>query len=184
MRDTFISEDKKLKDPRRLYVPGRMYHIVERKPCRCVRFPPEVRTAIPVEGRFEHIVLSCNAIFDHSLVWIEREAEKALERMKEGADVSTPPTQQKMEREHSLEKEHKDAMDKAESLNLLHAVAMAEVASEDVDSATSENQDDTTSCSESESSGRTNWDELVEKLLDGNESEGIDLKEDIGVSCR
>ena len=38
-----------------------------------------MRTAIPVEGRFEHIVLSCNAISDHRIVWIEREAQKALE---------------------------------------------------------------------------------------------------------
>ena len=45
---------------------------------RCGRFPPEVRTAIPVDGRFEHIVLSCNATSDHAIIWIEREAEKAL----------------------------------------------------------------------------------------------------------
>lgn len=34
MRDTFVSETAKLQDPRRLYAPGRMYHIVERKFCR------------------------------------------------------------------------------------------------------------------------------------------------------
>ncbi|MQL95151.1 hypothetical protein Taro_027808 [Colocasia esculenta] len=34
LRDTFIPESKKLRDPRRLYAPGRMYHIVERKFCR------------------------------------------------------------------------------------------------------------------------------------------------------
>ncbi|THG20834.1 hypothetical protein TEA_016271 [Camellia sinensis var. sinensis] len=51
---------------------------------RCGRYPPEVRTAIPVDGRFEHIVLSCNATKDHAIVWIEREAEKALE-------LSRPP---------------------------------------------------------------------------------------------
>ncbi|KAE8021969.1 hypothetical protein FH972_007812 [Carpinus fangiana] len=79
LRDTFIPEGRKLGDPRRLYAPGRMYHIVERKFCRCGRFPPEVRTAIPVDGRFEHIVLSCNATSDHGIVWIEREAEKAVE---------------------------------------------------------------------------------------------------------
>ncbi|XP_062107522.1 uncharacterized protein LOC133818580 isoform X2 [Humulus lupulus] len=78
LRDTFIPEGRKLRDPRRLYAPGRMYHIVERKFCRCGRYPPEVRTAIPVDGRFEHIVLSCNATSDHALIWIEREAEKAL----------------------------------------------------------------------------------------------------------
>ena len=46
---------------------------------RCGRFPPEVRTAIPVDGRFEHIVLSSNATSDHAILWIERESEKALQ---------------------------------------------------------------------------------------------------------
>lgn len=36
MTDTCIPEEKKLKDPRRLYAPGRLYHIVERKPFRYV----------------------------------------------------------------------------------------------------------------------------------------------------
>ncbi|KAL2227070.1 UNVERIFIED_CONTAM: hypothetical protein Sindi_2065700 [Sesamum indicum] len=79
MRDTCIPEEKMLKDPRRLYAPGRLYHIVERKPFRCGRFPPVVKTAVPVDGRFEHIVLSCNATSDHAIIWIEREAERALE---------------------------------------------------------------------------------------------------------
>ena len=47
--------------------------------CRCGRFPPEVRTAIPVEGRFEHVVLSCSTTSDHAIAWIERESQKALE---------------------------------------------------------------------------------------------------------
>lgn len=46
---------------------------------RCGRYPPEVRTAIPVEERFEHIVLSCSTTSDHAIFWIEREAETALE---------------------------------------------------------------------------------------------------------
>lgn len=93
MKDTFVSEEKKLSDPRRLYAPGRMYHIVERKFCRCGRYPPEVRTAIPVDGRFEHIILSCNATSDHAIIWIEREAQKALELLKEKSceHVTTPP---------------------------------------------------------------------------------------------
>lgn len=48
-------------------------------PYRCGRYPPEVRTAIPVDGRFEHIILSCNATSDHAIIWIEKEAGKALE---------------------------------------------------------------------------------------------------------
>lgn len=47
--------------------------------CRCGRYPPEVRTAIPVDGRFEHIVLSCNATSDHAIIWIERESQKAVQ---------------------------------------------------------------------------------------------------------
>ena len=46
---------------------------------RCGRYPPVVRTAVPVDGRFEHIVLSCNATSDHAIIWIERESSRALE---------------------------------------------------------------------------------------------------------
>lgn len=46
---------------------------------RCGRFPPVVKTAVPVDGRFEHIVLSCNVTSDHAIIWIEREAQRALE---------------------------------------------------------------------------------------------------------
>ncbi|KAL3527458.1 hypothetical protein ACH5RR_012114 [Cinchona calisaya] len=126
LRDTFISEGKKLRDPRRLYAPGRMYHIVERRFCRCGRYPPEVRTAIPVEGRFEHIVLSCNATSDHAIIWIVRESDKALERLKETETVTTAPKIPKIERLHTLEKEHKDALERAVSLNIPHAVSTAE----------------------------------------------------------
>lgn len=38
-----------------------------------------MKTAVPVDGRFEHIVLSCNATMDHAIIWIEREAQKALD---------------------------------------------------------------------------------------------------------
>ena len=34
---------------------------------------------MPVDGRFEHIVLSCNAASDHSIIWIEREAQRAMD---------------------------------------------------------------------------------------------------------
>ncbi|KAF8379518.1 hypothetical protein HHK36_028956 [Tetracentron sinense] len=79
MRDACIPEEKMLKDPRRLYAPGRLYHIVERKPFRMGRFPPVVKTAVPVDGRFERVVLSCNATSDHSIIWIEKEAQRALD---------------------------------------------------------------------------------------------------------
>ncbi|KAL2611642.1 hypothetical protein R1flu_023334 [Riccia fluitans] len=122
--DTFTSEKKKLKDPRRLYAPGKIYHIVERRFCSCGVFPPEVRTSVPVDGRFEHVVLSCNATSDHSLLEIEKECTKALEMLKENlVDV---PGEQKMERKQSIaqdrKQEYKDALERAVTLNVPHAL--------------------------------------------------------------
>ncbi|KAH1196742.1 hypothetical protein GmHk_18G050697 [Glycine max] len=171
LRDTFIPEGRKLRDPRRLYAPGRMYHIVERKFCRCGRFPPEVRTAIPVDGRFEHIVLSCNATSDHGIIWIEREAEKALQLMKAQSSetVTDPPTVQKFQRLKTIEKEHRDALERAVSLNVPHAVDTAEKETSennegDDDASASANNNVSSNQSKS-SGGRSNWDEVVEKLL-------------------
>lgn len=127
MRDTCISEERMLKDPRRLYTPGRLYHVVERRLCRCGRYPPEVRTAVPVEGRFEHIVLSCNATSDHSIVWIERESQKALELMIEKENALEIPRLQRMERQATLRGEHREeyraALERAVSLNVPRAAS-------------------------------------------------------------
>ncbi|KAL4368314.1 hypothetical protein GQ457_05G005500 [Hibiscus cannabinus] len=175
LRDTFIPEGRKLKDPRRLYAPGRMYHIVERKFCRCGRFPPQVRTAIPVDGRFEHIVLSCNATSDHGIIWIENEAEKALEIMRENKPetITVAPKVQKLERSQTIEKEHKDALQKAVSLNIPHAISAADETTPNKETKTeaagSGNGDSPKPETESSTRG-TNWDELVEKLFKRNES--------------
>ncbi|KAF0910254.1 hypothetical protein E2562_001442, partial [Oryza meyeriana var. granulata] len=75
--DQFSEEN--LKHVSKLYAPGRVFHIVERENCRCGRLPPQVRTAVPADGRFEHVVLSCNATSDHGIIWIEKEAQKALD---------------------------------------------------------------------------------------------------------
>lgn len=191
LRDTFIPEDRKLRDHRRLYAPGRMYHIVERKFCRCGRYPPEVRTAVPVDGRFEHIVLSCNATSDHGIIWIEREAEKALERMKKSSSEvrSTPPKVQKMERLQTIEKEHRDAIERAVNLKIPHAVTTAEeegepseqppssvVCNEDNNSNT-DGEDESKDKSKS-SGGRHNWNEVVQKLFKRNESGELLLRRD------
>ncbi|KAL7223532.1 hypothetical protein ACSBR1_025060 [Camellia fascicularis] len=182
--DTFIPEGGKLRDFRRLYAPGRMYHIVERKFCRCARYPPEVRTAIPVDGRFEHIVLSCNATQDHAIIWIEREAEKALNRMRDNNSetVTTAPKVQKFERMHTSQKEHRDALERALSLNIPHAVN----APEDEPSTSKEESvegEDAAESSENEAkaksvscSGRTNWNAVVGKILKKNESGEFLLK--------
>ncbi|CAN1237018.1 hypothetical protein LINGRAPRIM_LOCUS1804 [Linum grandiflorum] len=98
-------EEKKLKDPRRLYAPGRLYHVVERKPLRMGRYPPIVRTAVPVDGRFEHIVLSCNATADHAIIWIEKESQRALDIMLANDRMMEIPVEQRMERKESLARE-------------------------------------------------------------------------------
>ncbi|CAN6700205.1 unnamed protein product [Malus baccata var. baccata] len=169
LRDTFIPEGRKLRDPRRLYAPGRMYHIVERKFCRCGRFPPEVRTAIPVDGRFEHIVLSCNATSDHGIIWIEREAGKALLEESSSETITTAPKIQKLERLQTIEKEHKDALERAVSLNVPHAVTSNEEAPEDQKPEKApemENQSEDAADTKLKSTGgRARWDDLVEKLF-------------------
>ncbi|XP_048327133.1 uncharacterized protein LOC107407537 isoform X2 [Ziziphus jujuba] len=168
LRDTFIPEGRKLRDPRRLYAPGRMYHIVERRFCRCGRYPPEVRTAIPVDGRFEHIVLSCNATSDHGIIWIEREAEKAIKMMKEssGETLTTPPKVQRLERLQTIEKEHKDALERAVSLNIPHAVTSTEEHEDEEEAEVPRSQSaDAPEVQSKSNSGKTNWDELVETLM-------------------
>lgn len=111
-----------LRDPRRLYAPGRLYHIVERKPMRLGRFPPVVRTAVPVDGRFEHMVLSCNAISDHAVIWIERESQRALDLMLERDKTMEIPVSQRMERQVSIVREHdeeyKAALQRAVDLDI------------------------------------------------------------------
>lgn len=187
LRDTFIPEGRKLRDQRRLYAPGRMYHIVERKFCRCGRFPPEIRTAIPVDGRFEHIVLSCHATSDHGIIWIEKEARKALELMKEtgGSTTTTAPTVQRIVRKHTLDKEHKDALERAVSLNVPHAVnSMEEEASrqEDETQEPPPSKSGDSSTKTKPASARTSWDEVVEKLFHRNKTGDLLLRKDVVTS--
>lgn len=179
LRDTFKQDKRKFKDPRRLYAPGRMYHIVERKFCRCGRFPPEVRTAIPVEGRFEHIVLSCSTTSDHAIAWIESEAEKALELMKESEKATTPPAQQKMERMQSFEDEHKNALERAKTLDVPHAVDLPEEENHDGASPAPPSDTHRETASEPKSAGRTSWDELMGKLFTRDEDGKLVVKRDI-----
>ena len=102
----------------------------------------------------------------------------------------TPPAQQKMERKQTLEKEHLDALERAVSLHVPHAVSPAEEAtaevslesSEETSKAPERSQDEAASRSDSKSSGRTNWQELVEKLFTRNESGNLVLKKDISAA--
>lgn len=177
MRDTCMSEEKMLKDPRRLYAPGRLYHIVERKPCRCGRFPPVVRTAVPVDGRFEHIVLSCNATSDHAIIWIEREAKRALELMREEDDVMEIPPKQKMERQLTITREHnqeyKAALYRAASLSVPDSYSSEYGTFDDHEDETEHSDGSFQERSAGGSSTRNKketWDELVARLFDKDES--------------
>nr|GLL28176.1 uncharacterized protein LOC109146579 [Ipomoea trifida] len=182
MRDTCISEEKKLKEKRRLYAPGRLYHIVERKPFRCGRFPPTVRTAVPVDGRFEHIVLSCNATSDHAIIWIEKEAQKALDLLQEKEAAMKIPETQRMERQQSLAKEHseeyKAALRRAVTLEVPHAFSPSEYGTfDDKDDECSDTSvGDSSTGSSKKSRGRVNWDEVIDRLFDKDDSGHIMLK--------
>lgn len=179
LRDTFQQDKKKFKDPRRLYAPGRMYHIVERKFCRCGRYPPEVRTAIPVEGRFEHIVLSCSTTADHGIIWIERESTKALELMKENEKATTPPAEQKMERLQSFKEEHKSALHRAKTLDVPHAIDISEEENHEGPGPAPSYDTNSDATSEAKSAGRTSWDELVEKLFTRDENGKLIVNRDM-----
>ncbi|CAE6075562.1 unnamed protein product [Arabidopsis arenosa] len=200
MKDTCVPEQKMLKDPRRLYAPGRMYHIVERKPCRLGRYPPVVKTAVPVDGRFEHIVLSCNATSDHAIIWIEREAQRALNLMMEKEKKMEIPEKQRMERQESLAREHnleyRAALRRAVTLDVPHAESMAseygtfdktqENETEEEEETEEEDEEETDLIApmvgESSSSSsvrptyrkkrnrRVSWDELIEHLFERDES--------------
>ncbi|TVU45407.1 hypothetical protein EJB05_04894, partial [Eragrostis curvula] len=172
MRDTFASQGK-LTDPTKLYAPGRVFHIVERKNCRCGRFPPQVRTAVPTEGRFEHVVLSCNAAADHGIIWIEREAQKALDLMKQESSTS-PPAQQKMLRAQSFNT--KEGTIDSGSIKypvFLEETSQGDVFSSPLDSPSTSMVSRSTSSSTSD---QREWDELVETFL-GDLEQGDDTRQ-------
>ncbi|KAK7270483.1 hypothetical protein RIF29_23659 [Crotalaria pallida] len=185
MWDTCIPEEKMLKDPRRLYAPGRLYHIVERKPFRMGRFPPVVRTAVPVDGRFEHIVLSCNATADHAIIWIEKESQKALDLMQEKEDTSMEiPAKQTMERQETLARhrhEHKAALQRAKTLDVPHAYTPpSQYGTFDDEGEESSIRSQAESSSSFGSPDRSTvdetWDELIERLFDKDEHGHMVLK--------
>lgn len=181
MRDTCIPEERMLKDPRRLYAPGRLYHIVERKPFRPGRFPPVVRTAVPVDGRFEHVVLSCNATADHAILWIEREARRAFHLMQEKDQTMEIPAKQIMERQETLTRhseEYKAALQRAKTLDVPHADTLPSqygTFGEEEGESLLESQAESSSSSTNKSKLET-WEELIERLFDKDEHGHMVLK--------
>ncbi|KAJ0966673.1 hypothetical protein J5N97_023590 [Dioscorea zingiberensis] len=170
MRDTCIPEHVKFRDPRRLYAPGRLYHIVERKICRWGRYPPVVRTGVPVDGRFEHIVLSCNATADHALIWIEREAQRAHDLLLEKEHTMEIPPKQRMERQKTLAREHsaehKAALQRAVTLAVPDAYSPSDYGTFDGNSSGSAEASPLSSGTRH----RMSWNELIEKLFEKDES--------------
>lgn len=102
--------------------------------------------------------------------------------------VTVPPTVQRFERLQTIQQEHRDALERAVSLNVPHAVDTAEKEPSENNEAEAESSSsggkDTLS-SQSKSSGgggRSNWDEVVEKLLKKNKpGDDLDLEKDTAV---
>lgn len=80
--------------------------------------------------------------------------------------VTTAPKVQKLERLQTIEKEHKDALERAVSLNVPHAVTADEEPQDDqdIEASRSQNEDTPETVVSKSSQGRTNWDQVIEKL--------------------
>lgn len=83
--------------------------------------------------------------------------------------ITTPPKIQKLERLKTIEKEHKDALERAVSLNIPHAVTdpveEAETPEADAAQPSLEESQDTPESKSTSGGGRTNWDHVIEKLF-------------------
>ncbi|KDP28632.1 hypothetical protein JCGZ_14403 [Jatropha curcas] len=184
LKDTCTLEEKMLRDPRRLYAPGRLYHIVERKPFRIGRFPPVVRTAVPVDGRFEHIVLSCNAISDHAIIWIERESQRAFDLMLEKDQIMGIPKKQRMEREEFIAREHseeyKAALQRAVALDIPHAYSSSSYGTfQEMEGGETSGTSSRGISPLSFKKIKEHWDNFIDRLFDVDESGRLVFKKPI-----
>lgn len=180
VKDTCTLDETVLKDPRRLYAPGRLYHIIVRKPFSLGQIPPIVRTAVPVDGRFEHMILSCNTTSDHAIIWIERESQRAFDLMVEKEGVMEIPPHQRMERQVSLAKEHSEeyaaALQRAISLDVPQAYSPSSYGTFN-ESDEGENSDRRESLSfKSPRRKKEDWDEFVGRTFNVDESGRVLLK--------
>ncbi|CDP08820.1 unnamed protein product [Coffea canephora] len=167
LKDTCTLEEKMLQDPRRLYAPGRLYHIIVRKPFSLGKISPTVRTAVPVDGRFERIVFSRNMTSDHGIIWILQESRRALDALLEKEHIMDIPAEQRMERQASIAKEHREE----------HRAALQRAVALDVPQAYSPSYGTFHEIEEGENSHRTgvsfesfdkrkSWDELAGRLFE------------------
>lgn len=83
--------------------------------------------------------------------------------------MTTAPKIQKLERLQTIEKEHKEALERAVSLNIPHATTST---GDDEEGAQEESAEacENESKSAQDSGGGTNWDEVVKKLMKRDES--------------
>lgn len=140
---------------------------------RLGRFPPVVRTAVPVDGRFEHIVISCNAMSDHAVIWIERESQRALDVMLERDKTMDIPVSQRMERQVSVVREHdeeyKAALQRAVDLDIPLAYPPTYGTFDEVEAESSErSREEPPLLSSSER--KESWDGFVRRLFHVNDS--------------
>lgn len=85
--------------------------------------------------------------------------------------VTMAPKEKRMERLNTLEKEHKDALERAVSLNIPHAVSAAEE---------EQGEEECNNAGTSEpKSKKKNWDEVVEKLFHRSNSGEFVLNENV-----
>lgn len=102
-----------------------------------------------------------------------------------GSTTTTAPTVQRIVRKHTLDKEHKDALERAVSLNVPHAVnSMEEEASrqEDETQEPPPSKSGDSSTKTKPASARTSWDEVVEKLFHRNKTGDLLLRKDVVTS--
>jgi len=105
------------------------------------------------------------------------------QKMKEidSGTITTPPKVQKLERMQTIEKEHRDALERAVSLNIPHAVTTPDVEPlKDNRTEPSLSEGVQASQFKSTSTGRkTNWDEVVKNLFKKGESGHLVLNKEV-----
>jgi hypothetical protein len=99
--------------------------------------------------------------------------------MKENGNATTPPAQQKMEKLHSFQEEHKSALERAKTLEVPHAIDISEEENHVgvCPAPSSDTHSETTS--EAKSAGRTSWDELVDRLFTRDEDGKLIVNRDM-----
>ncbi|GBG74082.1 hypothetical protein CBR_g17793 [Chara braunii] len=92
MHRPFQDAEKAFKNPKRLYPPGRLFHATYKEPCGCGERPLQVKTAVPVKGRFEEIVVTPSSLIrDHHIVPFTKHLQLCCM-----GEVKRAPVQQRM----------------------------------------------------------------------------------------